>query len=556
MNSGELLAGRFRLERRLGEGGLGQVYAATDLQTKTTVAIKAVLPSLLKDAFAIGELKRDLMVSRLVGHPGVLRAYDLYEHETHCFLVLEHFESQSADHLLSQQPRQRFPFREACHLAVRVADVLCALHAAGIVHCDVKPGNVLVNRQGDVKLIDFGIAHLPAEQGVISGDCNSATIGFAPPEQLRGGRPSPQWDVYAFGCFFHTLLTGAPPNANALSEELKHATLGIPPACAKKVTRLLSRCLAAEAERQAYSMVDVRTELVNVTAHELSAPSREPQRIVAVAGVLASVALVGWWTVSGPGSPGEAPQYRDDAPGEASTLSVDPAVQLELQRARAFMRVGRLADARVLLSDLHEREPDSIEIADLLTSIAPSPDQYPTPTRSLPVPSADTPDATALLRERTASSAAEGVEASASQSVPVNQVAEATTDLAERIAAERQAAALLAQGVAAFERAQYSDAERSVRGSLSIAVTEEAKVLLGRIERAKAAEQSFNSAPRQAAAAFAQAQALFAQGRYDEAERAVRASLVAAVTSEAQVLLDRIQRARQLERALRGDRPQ
>jgi tetratricopeptide (TPR) repeat protein len=592
--TGDVLVDRFRLERLLGEGGLGQVFMATDLHTGTAVAIKALIPSLVRDRAAIAELRRDLLVSRLVGHSGVLRAYDLYNSETQCFLVLEHFESQSLDRVVQQSLDGHLTAVNACQVAILIADVVCALHADGVIHSDLKPGNVLVNHKGDIKLIDFGVAHLPMERTEDQSKFVSATIGFAPPEQLQRGAASPSWDIYAFGSSLVALLTGAPPLDPAWSERLVQASADLSPGASTLLSRVLQRCLATNPVDRYHAMVDVRVDLLELL-EKIQVPAQKAGqpwlRVGRYAAGVSCLLAAGWWyaarlnqeQMSVTDTP-RATQYL----GEES-LSTDSGI--DLQRARELIRLGRRAEAVVLLRDLREREPGSQRIANLLqdseTNVIeiPGVQTLPTPDDgtvqavggsavATPAPaqrpflerfrdslqaatetaSPNTGGGSQELEERAASPAPAQRERSRDSLQAATETAPPNTGGGSQELEER-AASLLAQANAEFEEGRYLNAIRTAQASVDAVATDEARRLLERIQRARQAEANLASNSQLAMSLLTQARTLFAEGRYDEAEQTILLSLEAARTAEAQDLLGRIQQARTAEQTLRAPRP-
>lgn len=205
---GELLGGRYLLERQLAAGGMGEVWCAQDRMLGRPVAVK--LPR--ADGADPGYADRLLAEARhaaAVRHPGIAAVYDVSGDPPVPYLVLELVDGRPLSHLLHE--RGRLPPEQARDLLVQVADALAAAHAVGLVHRDVKPGNLLVSESGTVKVTDFGIAR--------AADADTTTlpgfvVGTAPylsPEQAAGASASPASDMYALGVVAFECLTGQRP---------------------------------------------------------------------------------------------------------------------------------------------------------------------------------------------------------------------------------------------------------------------------------------------------------------------------------------------------------
>lgn len=225
MEAGEVLDGRYRVEEALDQGGMGSIWTATDVETGQTVAVKV----LRLDAYTLGRLspaeharrlaellkrfKREGAILEELNHPGIPRLLHsgyLYEEP---YLVMEYVDGRSLREFLDL--RRPFPFDAAISIAVGIAEALGHAHACGVVHRDLKPGNVVVAfGDGEVKLLDFGIAHLtdPDATRYTALGATPGSVGYMAPEQLRGQQDiSAAVDLYAFGCVLFELLTGERP---------------------------------------------------------------------------------------------------------------------------------------------------------------------------------------------------------------------------------------------------------------------------------------------------------------------------------------------------------
>ena len=209
ITNGTVLMERFAVERSLGRGGMGAVYLATDRKIGEQVALKVIASNLAEDPSAAERFRREVGAARKITHVNVIRIHDLEEDGRLLFLSMEYFPGMNLEELLAR--RGELPLAEARPLLVQVCDALSAAHRVGVVHRDLKPGNVLINEQGEVRVIDFGLAkasymHSMTATGLIMG-----TPEYMAPEQVRGRVTDHRTDIYALGALAYHLVCGRPP---------------------------------------------------------------------------------------------------------------------------------------------------------------------------------------------------------------------------------------------------------------------------------------------------------------------------------------------------------
>jgi len=212
----ELLTGRYALAEQLGYGGMGRVYRAHDRVLDRDVAIKFLDEldrSIEDDARAVAQLS----------HPGIVRVFDTGRCERGGFLVMELVNGPSLKQALAE--RGRFEVQEGLRLAAQVADALEHAHSQGLIHCNLKPHNILLDGQRP-KLVDFGIAQGATISGTLASDEIRGSAPYLAPEQATGQRPDARTDVYGLGATLYELLTGRPPfEGQSLAEILaRHLT--------------------------------------------------------------------------------------------------------------------------------------------------------------------------------------------------------------------------------------------------------------------------------------------------------------------------------------------
>ncbi len=226
---GQLLDGRYRIERRIARGGMATVYTALDVRLDRTVAIKLMHPALADDQDFVGRFHREAKAAARLSHPNVVAVFDQGEDAGRVFLVMEYVEGGTLRDLLRE--RGRLGAALALSVLEPVLAALDAAHRSGLVHRDVKPENVLLADDGRVKVADFGLARavvpstLTATTGVLIG-----TVAYLAPEQVSGGPADTRSDVYAAGILLVEMLTGSPPYAgdSPLSVAYRHVHEDVP----------------------------------------------------------------------------------------------------------------------------------------------------------------------------------------------------------------------------------------------------------------------------------------------------------------------------------------
>ncbi|HET6748521.1 MAG TPA: serine/threonine-protein kinase [Actinomycetes bacterium] len=249
-----VLGGRYRLRSLLAAGGMGAVWVADDALLGRPVAVKLLSEALAGDGLAAERLRREARAAAGLEHPGIARVLDLGEDGGRPYLVMELLHGQSlAQRLAYAGP---LPPAEAARVVAAAAEALQVAHRAGIVHRDVKPGNVFLTGDGEVKLLDFGIASA-ANQAALTGGDVIGTAAYLAPERMLGHDATPASDVYALGVLLYELLAGRPPftadsgtalamaHLHARPAPLRDAAPGVPPALAAACEQALAKDPAA-----------------------------------------------------------------------------------------------------------------------------------------------------------------------------------------------------------------------------------------------------------------------------------------------------------------------
>src|SRR5262245_61567642 len=230
---GRVLANKYRLKHELGHGGMGRVFAAEQLDLGVGVAVKLLFDFVAAQPEQLERFRREARASLLLNHPNVVRVFDFGQDEGTPYLVMELIDGRSLGHWLKEQ-RCPPPLALVRSIATQILDALAAAHEIGIVHRDLKPDNVLITRELQAKVVDFGLAHVedPLRQETLTrADLVAGTPAYMSPEQSRSLRVGPPSDLYAFGCVLTELLALAPPfrGDSPLDTMSQHLFLPPPP---------------------------------------------------------------------------------------------------------------------------------------------------------------------------------------------------------------------------------------------------------------------------------------------------------------------------------------
>jgi hypothetical protein len=313
-----LVADRYRMTESIGSGAMGVVWQAYDERLHRTVALKQLLlqPGLSRadtDEARARAMREGRIAARLQ-HPNAVTVYDVAEHEGQPVLIMEYVPSRSLAAVLEAQGQ--LPPREVARIGAQVATALVAAHAAGIVHRDIKPGNILLADDGNVKITDFGISRAIGDVTVTATGMLAGTPAYLAPEVAKGEPPGPPSDVFSLGSTLYAAVEGQPPfgrSENTLA--LLHAVAAcrvIPSRQAGPLTSLLGQMLRAGPDDRP-SMQDVATSLSAIATGQPAsfAPLTVP---VTTRQMGASTPPVG-----SPGRPGPTPTRLDARPGGLSS---------------------------------------------------------------------------------------------------------------------------------------------------------------------------------------------------------------------------------------------
>jgi predicted Ser/Thr protein kinase len=293
---GTLLGGRYRIIGLLGRGGMGEVYRATDLALGQSVALKFLPEEAAQDQRLLERFHAEVRIARQVSHPNVCRVYDIGQVEGMPFISMEYVDGEDLASLLLRIGR--LPADKALETARKLCAGLAAAHDRGIIHRDLKPQNIMMNKRGDVVIMDFGLAAI-ADQ--LSGaEVRNGTPAYMAPEQLRGAEVTAKSDIYALGLVLYELFTGKRPfDANTVQAMLRQqesaqltSMTSIAADIDPGVEKAIRRCLDPDPARRPANALSVAAALPggDPLAAALAAGEMPSPELVAAAGKLEGLA--------------------------------------------------------------------------------------------------------------------------------------------------------------------------------------------------------------------------------------------------------------------------
>lgn len=271
---GDRLGGRYELLTRLGEGGMGVVYKARDLELDDVVALKMIKPGALVDEEQLERLKDEIRLARKITHPNVLRTFDFGELMGRPFISMEFVRGVTLRDLLKQSGR--LPYSAGLRIARQFCAGLAAAHETGVLHRDIKPENLILEQGGNAKLMDFGIAR-PVQRNAPGHTQPGMFVGtpaYSAPEQLTGQEVDPRSDIYSAGVMFSEMFCGGLPYGGNNTMEIYMAQLQqeprrpseIWPEVPQELEQIILRCLARNPDDRFQSAAEIGAALAGLRA--------------------------------------------------------------------------------------------------------------------------------------------------------------------------------------------------------------------------------------------------------------------------------------------------
>lgn len=283
------MLGAYQMEAELGRGTMGVVYRAKHAQSGKPFAVKVLIDALSADLTFVTRFMREASVVSQLNHPNIVRVYESGRQEQHIYFVMEYFPGVTAGQMLRE--RKRLPFGEVIEIAAQAADALAYAHIEGrLVHRDVKPENMLVDRWRRVKVLDFGLARIDGMDAITRAGTVVGSLYYVSPEQLLGRKLDGRSDVYALGVSMYEMLTGQRPYRGQTLTEMSDAILyatatparQIEPSAPPELERMVAKAMARDLSQRYASAGELHNDLRALqsllAASSPSDSAEQPQR--------------------------------------------------------------------------------------------------------------------------------------------------------------------------------------------------------------------------------------------------------------------------------------
>jgi tetratricopeptide (TPR) repeat protein/predicted Ser/Thr protein kinase len=273
LTTGATFAGRYQIVEELGKGGMGRVYRAIDVRLDEEIALKLIKPEFTSDKMMLERFHNELKLARKISHKHVGRVFDLNEDKGTYYITMEYVRGQDLRGLLRQS--RQLTIRTAIALAAQICEGLVEAHRLGIIHRDLKPSNIIIDDEGNARIMDFGIARSLAGGGLTADGAMIGTPEYMSPEQVDCGDIDGRADIYALGVILFEMLTGGVPftGDTPIGVALKQKSAGVPdptkhnPQIPPTLKSIVMKCLEKDRGRRYSSAAELCGELAKVQSN-------------------------------------------------------------------------------------------------------------------------------------------------------------------------------------------------------------------------------------------------------------------------------------------------
>ncbi|MFQ6038436.1 MAG: protein kinase, partial [Candidatus Aminicenantales bacterium] len=272
LTTGAVFAGRYKVIEEIGQGGMGRVYKVLDTEIQENLAMKLLRPEIAEDSQTIERFRNELKLARTISHKHVCRMYDLRKEAGTYYILMEYVSGEDLKSLIGRIGQ--FTVGKAVYTARQICEGLAEAHRQGIIHRDLKPQNIMVDKMGNVRIMDFGIARVHRAKGITASGMMIGTPEYMSPEQSEAKEVDARSDIYSFGLVLYEMLTGRLPLEGEipLSVAMKH--MGEPmrpprefnPNIPEELNSLILKCLEEDREKRYQSVEELLAELEKIQA--------------------------------------------------------------------------------------------------------------------------------------------------------------------------------------------------------------------------------------------------------------------------------------------------
>jgi len=286
LTTGSTFAGRYQIIEELGKGGMGKVYKVLDKEVKAKIALKLIKPEIASDKKTIERFRNELKTARDISHKNICRMYDLNKEEGSYYITMEYVSGEDLKSFIRRS--KQLAIGTAISIANQVCEGLEEAHRLGVVHRDLKPSNIMIDQDGNVRIMDFGIARSLESKGITGAGVMIGTPEYMSPEQVEGKEIDQRTDIYSLGVILYEMVTGRVPfeGDTALTIAVKQKTeepknpREFNTQLSEELSHLILKCLEKDKKSRYQSAGEVRSELIsiekNIPITDKVVPKRKP----------------------------------------------------------------------------------------------------------------------------------------------------------------------------------------------------------------------------------------------------------------------------------------